>query len=134
MRIALLADCHFHLGDIARSRALAREGLEIARARGSASDEMFTRLLLARVLLGADGPAAREEVEATLVPALELARTTATKAVEPQVHVGLAELALQLGDDERRARELRAAHRLFTEIGATGHAERLSTALEAPAG
>jgi adenylate cyclase len=134
MRIALLADCHFHLGAVERSRALAREGLEIARARGSTYDEMFTRLFLARVLLGADGPAAREEVEATLVRALELARTTATKAVEPQVHVGLAELARQLGDEERRARELRAAYRLFTEIGATGHAERLSAALEAPAG
>jgi hypothetical protein len=30
-------------------------------------------------------------------------------------------------------RELREAHRLFTEIGATGHADRLAAALATPA-
>jgi hypothetical protein len=35
----------------------------------------------------------------------------------------------QSGDEEGRERELREAHRLFTEIGATGQAERLSAEL-----
>ena len=71
------------------------------------------------------GPAARAEIEAALARALELARDTGAKAFEPLVHVELAELARQSGDEEGRERELREAHRLFTEIGATGHAERL---------
>ena len=39
----------------------------------------------------------------------------------------------QNGDEEERERELREAHRLFTEFGATGHAERLSAELAMPA-
>jgi hypothetical protein len=73
------------------------------------------------------------EVEATLTRAQELARETDAKASEPLVHVELAELARQSGDPEGRERELREAYRLFTEIGATGHAERLSAEVAATA-
>jgi hypothetical protein len=45
------------------------------------------------------------------------------------VHVELAELARQSGDADGHDRELREAHRLFTEIGATGHADRLAAEL-----
>ena len=93
----------------------------------------YASLALARVLLGSAGPAARAEIEAALARALELARDTGAKAFEPLVHVELAELARQSGDQEGRERELREAHRLFTEIGATGHAERLAAELAMPA-
>ena len=89
------------------------------------------RLALARVLLGSAGLAARAEIEAALGRALDLVRQTGAKAFEPQVHVELAELARQSGDQEGRERELREAHCLFTQIGATGHAERVE--LELPA-
>jgi hypothetical protein len=46
------------------------------------------------------------------------------------LHVELAELARKTGDEDRGQRELREAHRLYTEIGATGHLERLAAALE----
>ena len=46
----------------------------------------------------------------------------------------IAELARQSGDEEGHERELREAHRLFTEIGASGHAERLAGELAMPAG
>jgi hypothetical protein len=39
------------------------------------------------------------------------------------------ELAHLIGDDASRERELREAHRLYTEMGATGHAERLAREL-----
>jgi hypothetical protein len=42
------------------------------------------------------------------------------------IHVELAQLALQTGDAERREQELREAYRLFTEIGASGHAKRVA--------
>ena len=47
----------------------------------------------------------------------------------PQVHEERAELARLRGDDATRERELREAHRLYTEMGATGHAERLAQKL-----
>jgi len=71
----------------------------------------------------------RAEIESALARALELARDTGAKAFEPLVHVELAELARQSDDHEGRERELRDAHCLFSEIGATGHAERLSAEL-----
>ncbi len=40
------------------------------------------------------------------------------KSYEPSLHVERAELARLVGDEAHRERELREAHRLFTEIGA----------------
>jgi hypothetical protein len=40
------------------------------------------------------------------------------KSYEPFLHVERAELARLSGDEATRERELREAHRLFTEIGA----------------
>ena len=47
-------------------------------------------------------------------------------SVDPLIHVELAELAHQNGDEKERERELREAHRLFTEFGSTSHTERLA--------
>ena len=112
---------------------LASTGLEIARAHGNVWAETHASLALARILLGSAGAGARAEIEAALARSLELARETGAKAFEPPIRVELAELAHQSGDQETRERELREAHRLLTEIGATGHAERLSAALALPA-
>jgi tetratricopeptide (TPR) repeat protein len=124
--LALLGESHLGLGDRERARGLAEGGLESARAQGHRTDEIHANLALARVMLGSAGPAARAEIEAALACALELARDTGGKAFEPFVHVELAELARQGGDEKGHERQLREAHRLFTEIGATGHAERLA--------
>jgi tetratricopeptide (TPR) repeat protein len=129
LRLAVLGESYLGLGDVERARALVEEGLEIARAHRDPGTELHLSLLLARVLLGSAGSAAREQTEAALARALELARDTGAKAFEPLVHVELAELARQSGDEEGRERELREAHRLFAEIGATGHAERLELEL-----
>jgi hypothetical protein len=81
------------------------------------------------VLLGTDGPDARTEIEAVLARALELIRDTGVRAYQPHVHVELAELARQSGDEGAWREELSEAHRLFTEIGANGYAERVAEEL-----
>jgi class 3 adenylate cyclase len=129
LRLVLLGESYLGLGDPERARTLAAEGLEIAHARGGRSRETYASLALARVLLGSAGAATRAEIEAALARALELARETGAKAFEPLIHVELAELARRSGEEEERERELREAHRLFTEIGASGHAERLAALL-----
>jgi tetratricopeptide (TPR) repeat protein len=132
-RLVLLGEAHLGLGDVARAHGLVTEGLETAHARGHRPDETYARLAQARVLLGSPNTIARAEVEAALARVLELARETGAKAFEPLVHVELAELALKLGDEEGSERELREAYRLFTEIGASGHADRLASKLAMPA-
>ena len=132
-RLALLGESYLGLGDPQRGRALVTEGVEIARAQGNIIFEAFATLSLARVLLGSAGAAAREQIEAALARALQLAHETGAKVHEPPVHVELAELARQSGEEEECQRELREAHRLFTEIGASGHAERLAGELAMPA-
>jgi class 3 adenylate cyclase/tetratricopeptide (TPR) repeat protein len=132
-RLALLGESYLGLGDPGRARALVEEGLAVAREQGNVPYGIHASLALARVLLGSAGPAARAQIEAALTRALELAHETGAKAYEPLVRVELAELARQSGDQEGRERELREAHRLFTEIGASGHVERLSAELAMPA-
>jgi tetratricopeptide (TPR) repeat protein len=131
-RRARLAESHLGLGDMERARALAEQGLQIAREKGQVLNEIQTSLALARVLLGSAGLTAGAQIEAALRQASKLARQTGAKAIDPQVHVELAELARQAGDGETHERELRNAHRLFTEIGASGHVERLSATLATP--
>jgi class 3 adenylate cyclase/tetratricopeptide (TPR) repeat protein len=132
-RLALLGESYLGLGDTERARTLVQEGLEVASAQGNFPGETAASLALARVLLGSAGSAARAQIESALARALELARETGAKAYEPMIHVELAELARQSGDQEWHQRELREAHRLFGEIGASGHAERLAAELAMPA-
>jgi len=134
-RLALLGESYLGLGDHLRALALAEKGVESARASGHSANETHANLAVARILLGsAGGPAAREQIEAALARALELASDTGAKAFEPLIHVELAELAHQLGDEQGHRRELHHALRAATDIGATGHADRLSAQLATPAG
>jgi adenylate cyclase len=132
-RLALLAESHLGLGELERARELAERAVELAHARGSRSAEPLANIALARVLLGSAGPSARQKIAATLRRALEFTRETEARVWEPMVHVELAELARQGGEEEEHERELREAHRLFTEIGASGHAARLQAELAMPA-
>jgi adenylate cyclase len=126
LRLALLGESYLGLGDPERARALVTNGVETARAQGNVVFETLATLSLARVLLGSAGVAAREQIEPALARALQLVRETGAKVTEPLIHVELAELARHSGHEEERQRELREAHRLFSEIGASGHAERLA--------
>jgi tetratricopeptide (TPR) repeat protein len=132
-RLAILGESYLGLGDVERARRLVEEGREIARAQGHVPFEMHASLAVVRVLLGSADPAAREQIEALLARVLELAGDTGMKTFEPLVHVELAELAHQSGNQDGREQELHEAHRLFTEIGATGHAEPLARQLATPA-
>ena len=51
------------------------------------------------------------------------------KSYAPFLHVERAELARLTGDEAARERELREAHRLFTEIGAPIRAEQVAKEL-----
>jgi tetratricopeptide (TPR) repeat protein len=129
-----LAEAHQGLGDSERAIGLARDAVALAHAREQTAAETAAQVVLARILLAAQGLGARDEIDTALTRAQELVDATGARGYEPTIHVELAELAHQNGDQAERERELREAHRLFTQIGATGHAERLAGQLPTPAG
>jgi len=76
---------------------------------------LLTRI---RTLREMKGVQAKREIEATLAEADAWLEMSGAKSYEPFLHVERAELARLTGDEATRQRELREAHRLFTEIGA----------------
>src|SRR5207244_1512038 len=86
-RVGQLGESYLGLGEADRAVELVSEGVEIFRSRGQRGAEAFGCVTLARVLLGSAGPSASGEVEVALARALELARSTELRSLEPMVHV-----------------------------------------------
>jgi hypothetical protein len=110
------------------AEARAREALDVARVRGI---RMGSRgpLLLARIVTRARGTTARAEVEQLLEESVAYIEESGTRAWDPLLHETRAELGRACGDTPAAGRELREAQRLYAEMGATGHAERLAREL-----
>ncbi len=124
-----LARSQLGLGELARARATAEEALRCAIARRTPGFEADAQLALAEARLALDGDAARPQIEAALQRCSELIEQTGARIYTPQVHEQRAALAGLAGDGAEAERELREAHRLYTEMGATGHAERVAREL-----
>jgi hypothetical protein len=117
-------------GDVTRSREAALEAVALTSKRGHRLWESHARIALARVLMQSDdGRAARSAIEAELDRAEALIQETGARALAPLVLEERARLARLLGDEPGFERELREAHRLFAELDATGHEERLAREL-----
>jgi class 3 adenylate cyclase/tetratricopeptide (TPR) repeat protein/ribosomal protein L40E len=128
--LAYLAEARLGAGDTEAAQRTAEEAIETGRKRKTPVWEAQAHLALARVLLARFGADARDEIDSALSCCLSLIEQTAARVWEPHVYQLRAELARLLGDETTRERELREAHRLFTAIGATGHAERVAKELE----
>jgi adenylate cyclase len=126
---AQLARAWLGLGDTDRARRAADDGVAATRTPGFRVMEIAAQLALASVLLQTEGAPARASVEAALSRADHLVHETAYLASEPLVHLERAQLMSVLGDPAGRERELREAHRLFSEMGAAGHAELVAREL-----
>ena len=124
--VAALAEAQLGLGEAARARELVEEAIAAASRHEMRIAEVRGQLVRARVLLALDGADAQEQIEAALGRALALVHSTGARSYEPQVRVERARLAGLLSDASGRQQWLREAHRLFTEMGATGHAERIA--------
>jgi class 3 adenylate cyclase/tetratricopeptide (TPR) repeat protein len=105
------------LGEHGKAIAQARSALEESVREGNRLGEGFARLALARVLLATGDPGLHDEVE-------EAVRVHLPPLLEVR-----AALAERRGNPQEARRTLREAHRLYTEMGATGHAERLAKGL-----
>ncbi len=129
--LSWLADAHRGREEPGRALELAEEALASARSLGLPYGEMFAGLARGWALLGVEDESLGPEIERTIQATLARSASVENPSVDAQLHVQLAELARLRGEDEERERRLGEAHRLFTEIGARGHAERLAGELAA---
>jgi hypothetical protein len=127
--LSALAETLAQLGEPDRSRETAQEAIAVAEATGQS--EISPQIALARALRLADGLESEAPIAAALGRAEELIEEFGARVYRPQVCEERAESARLRGDKAGIARELREAHRLYTEMGATGHAERVARELAA---
>ena len=92
---------------------------------GTRLTQVRTRLGLARILLWTAAAANVDAIEAALHTAETQAREFGVASLLPQVFEERAALALALGDESQRRAALDEARRLYAEIGAIGHLQRL---------
>jgi tetratricopeptide (TPR) repeat protein len=125
----LLAQAYLGCGDHDRARSVAEQAVSQHRASGALTYEIWALRALACVLWTIDPAREVETIEASLSRAENLVRETGARLHLPSLHEERARLALALQKPSDAERELREVHRLYTEMGATGHAERLAREL-----
>ena len=124
-----LAAGYFEQGMQQRARALVSETITTAQSGGSKLTELEAQLVRADILVRTEGANAGSAAEAVINRAEALAQETGARIYLPQIHVERARLAGILSDPAGRLGQLREAYRLFTEMGAVGHAERVAKEL-----
>jgi tetratricopeptide (TPR) repeat protein len=123
--LAGIALAHLGLGDPAGARRTAEHAITVARQRGTLAPECSAHLALAQILTQTEGASAAAAIETALREGERLIAETGAHSYEPLLREERARLAAALGDAAGRERALGEARRLFTEMGATGHLERL---------
>jgi hypothetical protein len=123
-----LAEAHLGMRQLDRARELSvlvseRNSGPGMRARG--------HLLRAKIELAADDSDSAE-IERALEHAAAEFQAAEWYGFATDVVLARAELAALRGDERERMRELREAHRIYSEMGARGHAERVARQLAAP--
>ena len=116
-------------GDAAGAREDAERAVAAAGARKTRGLGIWAELALARACLAepaVDAGAAARALDRADV----LAKETGARGFEPQILETRGRLASMRGEEAEAERQLREAQRLYGEIGASGHAERLARELE----
>src|SRR5207249_1190302 len=131
LMLAFLAEAQLGAGEGDRARATADEAIAVARVRGLALLQIPALLARARVLLATARARAGADVARALDEAAALVEETDARAYTPFIHVERGALARLTSGEAAHQRELREAHRLFTEMGATARAEQVARELGA---
>jgi tetratricopeptide (TPR) repeat protein len=122
------AEAYSRNGDVERALACAREAIELADNGGLGVARVGAELTHARALLRM-GDGQREEALKALDRSAEFASSTGARVYEPFIGETRAMYARRLGREQERTQHLQAAQRLFAELGAAGHAQRIANAL-----
>jgi len=125
--LASLAHAYVEIGEPERARETAERAIVLVRERGSNIQELLNVVALAR----AEVALVHDDATGPLLARAE-ALIAEMRAVACCPHLAeiRAERARRHGDHAEWRAQLAEAHRLFTEMGATGHPERLARELE----
>src|SRR5262249_588110 len=122
--LARLAEACLGKGNLERALELSAEA--VTRAEGGRRlGSLEAHHARARVLIATSAERTADEIVHLLDRAAEIADRCGGKGYEPPIRESRAALARALGRPEDAERELREALRLYAEMGATGHVERL---------
>jgi tetratricopeptide (TPR) repeat protein len=127
--LAYLSSAYLGANEITRSRECAEEAVTVARSQGARYFEEQAQIALARALRTESGADAGDPIERCLEIAQDLVSETGGRALEPQIVEERSRLSELRGDVVGAAELLRRAQALYQEIGASGHARRLSEEL-----
>jgi class 3 adenylate cyclase/tetratricopeptide (TPR) repeat protein len=128
--LAHLAQAQLGGGKVGAARATAEEAVALARERGQRVWELVAQISFAEALAAEQGGRVQADVELALARAAELIRDTNARSYEPRLAEARGRVARRQGDARASERHLRDACALYREIGATGHARRLTQELE----
>jgi adenylate cyclase len=123
-----LAEARMELGDLVEARALAERALETSQRQGYFW-EADADVILARVLMRAEGADAASRIEALLERAQTLVTNSGARSRDPMLRLQRAELARLRGDEAARRTALREARAMFAELGAEAQAVRVDALL-----
>jgi len=116
-------------GRFDEARATAERAASACYEMGARVSECLAQITLAEALRRSDGRSAAGAIRDALARARELVEQTEARVYQPWILEEEARLAQLEGDQAGFESSLRQAHRLYTEMGAAGHAERLGTEL-----
>jgi ATP/maltotriose-dependent transcriptional regulator MalT len=124
--LASLAEAKLGLGDADGARQTVDLAVQTTQRTETPIFELHARIVRARVLTTLDGASASGDVEAELERSDTLLRSTGARSYAPFILEERARLATALEDSATAERLNGEALRLYREMGATGHAERLA--------
>ena len=117
-------------GKLQEAHALLAQETAFLNERGARAEECLSQVALAEALRRSEGTGATERIRRALSRARELVEETEARLYTPQILEEEARLAELEGDEAEFKSKLREAHRLFSDMGATGHAERIARELD----
>jgi tetratricopeptide (TPR) repeat protein len=127
--LPLLADAYLGANRPEDARAVAEEVVVHSQRWRCVLWEASGQLVLSRALMRPDVGGTHEEIEAALGAAGKCIDRSGARLLGARLQEARAEWARFAGDEATHERELLQAHRLFGEMGATRHAERLAREL-----
>ncbi len=127
--MSALASLYCTRGERDGAHRLAVDALHLAETEGFRAGQLAAELALARIQLSTGDPAVSEDAATWLARAEQTMHATGFRVRLPELFELRAELAQHRGDAPGREQALRDALRLYREMGATGHAERLGREL-----
>lgn len=130
LMMADLAMAYLFTGQPQLAISTIEEGVSFSRAEGFGIWEARCQWGKAQILRLAQGPEAAEAIEASLAEAEAIVDRTGARAHAPFIQEERARFAMLVSDPGDSQRDLERAHRLFLEVGASGHAQRVAYELK----